>query len=167
MKQAKADPQTVANATPVCGAWQLQFWVNNFAPAVQKIVAEQLQPDGSWRELASRYTIEFRAKAARPHSKIRREFTVPVDSPEAKLRIAVRGVGQVALSHIALTNGVMTHRSIDWSQKKTIGSTAPAKGFPELDGFCKAQVLEVKLPNQPVENSTNGRGQMPAGGSVS
>ena len=152
LKRAKAETQIISGATPVCGAWQLQFWVINFAPAVQKITVEQLQSDGTWRELASRYTIEFRAKAARPTAKVRREFTVPVESSDTALRIAVHGVGQVAISHIALTNGVTTRRAIDWSQKKTVGVPAPTHGFPQLDGFCKAQLLEVKLPNRPVEN---------------
>jgi hypothetical protein len=69
------------------------------------VVAQQTA-DGLWQKLASQFTIEFRAFAARPHTKIKREFTVPVDSPTSRLRIAVRGVGQVAISHIALANGV-------------------------------------------------------------
>ena len=145
LKLAQADPQISLAATPVCGVWQLNFWVHNFAPAVQKVAVEEQQPDGTWRELASRYTIEFRAKAARPTAKIRREFSVPVDSSERPLRIVAAGVGQVAVSHLALTNGVITRRAIDWSQRKIVGVPAPTHGFPQLDGLCKAQLLEVEL----------------------
>ena len=149
LKRARTEPQIIFAPTPVCGAWQLQFWVYNFAPAAQKVVVERLQPDNTWRELASRYTIEFRAKAARPLAKIRREFTVPVDSPEAPLRVAVHGVGQVAISHLALTNGMDTRRAIDWSQRKIIGRPVSPRGLPELDGLTEAQLLDVTFP---VEN---------------
>ena len=145
LKRAKARPQMIFESTPVCGAWQLQFWVTNFAPAAQKVAVEQLQPDNTWRELASRYTIEFRAKAARPSAKIRREFTVPVDSPKSKFRIAVYGVGQVAISHITLTNGVITRRAINWSQRKIVGRPASTRGLPQLDGLTEAQLLDVRL----------------------
>jgi hypothetical protein len=125
----------------------LQFWVHNFAPAVQKIAVEQQQSDGTWLELASRHTIEFRTKAARPTAKIRREFTVPIESCESQLRITVRGVGQVAISHLALTNGVITRRSIDWSQKKIVGAPAPGQGFPKLDELTDVQIMDVRLPS--------------------
>ncbi len=64
LKRAAKEHALVRQATPMCGAWQLQFMVHNFAPAVQKVVVEQQQADGTWRELASRFTLEFRALAA-------------------------------------------------------------------------------------------------------
>ena len=130
-------------ATPVCGAWQLQFMVHNFAPAVQKVLVEQQEPDGAWRELAGRFTIEFRAQAARPKSRLKREFTVPVDLPDAPLRIAVRGVGQVAISHVALTNGVEIRRSRTHSLRKILGRRAPGRGLPEIDWTKNVQTLEL------------------------
>ena len=133
LKRAARAPAIVAGSTPVCGAWQLQFMVHNFAPAVQQVVVEQQADDGAWRELAARFTIEFRAAAARPRTKIKREFTVPVDSRDAKLRIAVRGIGQVAISHVALTNGTETRRTIDFQLKKTLGRPAAVRGFPAID----------------------------------
>jgi hypothetical protein len=130
LKRAARQPEIVWQATPVCGAWQLQFMVHNFAPAVQKVVVEQQADDGSWRELASRFTIEFRAQAARPVSKIKREFTVPVDSPAAKLRIAVRGVGQVAISHVMLTHGIQRFSAAAQRTKRMLGKPALTRGFP-------------------------------------
>jgi len=151
MKRLKTKPEILFEATPVCGVWQLQFWVINFAPAAQKVAVEQLQSDNTWRELASRYTIEFRAKAARPAANIRREFTVPMDSPEIPLRIAVHGLGQVAISHLALTNGVITRRAFDWSQKKIVGRQTVSRGLPISEGWSEAQVLAVKLPGGSIE----------------
>jgi len=124
LRRAQLKPAIVMEATPVCGAWQLQFWVHNFAPAVQKVVVEQREPDGTWRELAARYTIEFRAHAAWSRSRIRREFSVPINVPEFAVRIALRGVGQVAISHIHLTDGIKTKKSIAWTQKHILGQAA-------------------------------------------
>ena len=143
LKRAAIKRDLLWQATPVCGAWQLQFMVHNFAPAVQKVLVEQQEPDSTWRELAGRFTIEFRAQAARPRSRIKREFTVPVDSPDARLRIAVRGVGQVAVSHAALTNGVEIRRSRSYSLKKALGRRAPGRGLPVIDWTKNVQALEL------------------------
>lgn len=133
LKGAVRQPESAWSATPVCGVWQLQFMVHNFAPAVQKVVVEQQDGSGAWRELAGRHTIEFRAHAARPRTKLKREFTVPIESPEARLRIAVRGVGQVAISHATLTNGVESKRAKAYQQRKILGRRAPDRGFPRFD----------------------------------
>ncbi len=133
LKLARKDPGVIHQATPVCGMCQLQFWVHNTAPCVQKIVVERQEPDGSWRELLARFTIEFRAQAARPRTKIRREFTVPVETGDAPLRIVVRGVGQVTISHVQLTNGVATRRSRLYRRKKVLGHRAPTRGLPNLE----------------------------------
>jgi hypothetical protein len=123
LKLAARQPLLVRQITPVCGTWQLQFMVHNFAPAVQKVVVEQQEANGEWRELAGRFTIEFRAAAARPRSKSKREFTVPVASPDSRLRIAVRGIGQVAISHVALANGLEPRRTGNPRNKKVLGRT--------------------------------------------
>ena len=96
-------------------------------------LVERQAADGSWHELIGRFTIEFRAQAARPVSKIKREFTVPVDQSDATLRIAVRGVGQVAISHVTLTNGVETRAMRPLGKKKILGRKAPGRGFPVYD----------------------------------
>lgn len=133
LKRAGKQPDLVWQATPVCGAWQLQFMVHNFAPAVQKVIVEQQEPDGTWRELAGRFTIEFRAQTARPRNKLKREFTVPVDLPDARLRIAVRGVGQVAVSHVSLTDGVEARRSQDYHVRSILGRRTSPQSFPQPD----------------------------------
>jgi hypothetical protein len=145
LKRAARQPAIIAGATPVCGAWQLQFMVHNFAPAVQKVVVEQQDEGGAWRELGARFTIEFRAQAARPRTKLKREFTVPVDSPGARLRIAVRGVGQVAISHATLTDGVETRRAASFHARQILGRAAPAAGLPVLDWSENRAVLPLKI----------------------
>ena len=147
LKLAARQPLLAWQVTPVCGAWQLQFMVHNFAPAVQKVVVEQQEADGTWRELAGRYTIEFRAAAARPRSKLKREFTVPVASPDSPLRIAVCGAGQVAISHVALANGVETRRAGQFRRKKVLGKKPGTRiDLPALDWNQNQATLALRFP---------------------
>jgi hypothetical protein len=133
LRRAQKKPALASSATPVYGRWQLQFTAHNFAPALQKIVVEQQGPDGAWAELHNVFTIEFKAAAAQPRSKIVREISVPVAASDARLRIAVRGLGQVAVSGITLTDGV-TARSPAGSRKKIVlGLPAPRSGFPSIN----------------------------------
>jgi hypothetical protein len=137
------NPSLANGATPVCGRWQLQFTVHNFAPALQKIVVEQQRADGSWVELHNMFTIEFKAAAAQPRAKIVREISVPIDATDARLRIAVRGVGQVAIGRITLTDGIVT-RSPAGSRKKVIlGQPAPRSGFPSIDWAKNCGEIEL------------------------
>ncbi|MFA6961306.1 MAG: family 20 glycosylhydrolase [Opitutaceae bacterium] len=122
------------DASPVHGRWQLSFTVHNHAPALQKILVEQQSADGSWTTLAERFTIEFCTQAARPRSPLRREFSVAVESPAHPLRIALRGVGEVAISHVRLTDGVITLLPTNWPirARRNLGSPAPTSGLPDL-----------------------------------
>lgn len=133
LRIAARNPDLIRQRTPVCGAWQLQFMVHNFAPARQKVLVEQQEPDGTWRELSGRFIQEFRALAARPRSRLKQEFTVPVDSPAARRRIAVRGVGQVKISHVTLTDGIEARRARNFSRPQTLGHRAPSRGLPAID----------------------------------
>ncbi|RXK54622.1 glycoside hydrolase family 20 [Oleiharenicola lentus] len=116
----------------MCGPWQLNLRVHNFAPAVQKVIVEQRNADGSWEELMGRYTIEFRAYAARAKTKLWRELSVPIANCDAVLRIRMGGVGQVQFSHATLTNGTMQKRLQPATKRKRLGRRAPAQGFPVL-----------------------------------
>jgi hypothetical protein len=134
----------VNGPNPICGSWQLNLRVHNFAPAVQKILVEQRKADGVWEELVGRYAIEFRAHAARAKTKLWRELSVPVANPDAVLRIRVGGVGQVQLSHTTLTNGTIQKRLQASSQRKRLGRRAPTQGFPEMASTDdKASVWEL------------------------
>jgi hypothetical protein len=146
LKRVTKDPELLWQATPVCGAWQLQFMVHNFAPAVQKVVVEQQETDGSWRPLAARYTIEFRAQAARPHCRLKREFTVPVPTPDTPLRLAVHGVGQVAISHAVLTDGLRRIAPANYRAKRILGQPAPQRGFPQTESARSNPALALNFP---------------------
>jgi len=145
LAQAARFPEIIRQATPLAGAWQLQLQVHNLTPAVQKLVVEQQEPDGSWRELASRFTLEFRAVAARPATRLKREFTVPVTGPTAKLRLGLRGVGQLAVSHVAVTDGVTVLRARDWARHRRLGRPAPRSGWPEINWTVNQATWVVPL----------------------
>lgn len=133
--KARTEPTAAQGGTPVCGKWQLECHIHNETPALQKVVVEQQTADGLWRELTSRFTIEFRAHAARSRTRIRRTLSVPIEDPHATLRIAVRGLGRIAISHCQLVNGVQTllpHQR-PLNRRTSIGGPAPHHGFPEID----------------------------------
>lgn len=127
-------PRHAFRASPVCGRWSLRFTLHHFAPCHQKLVVEQQRPEGAWRELYSRVLIEFRAQAARPRTpRLRFECAVPVDDPDAPLRIASRCLGQFAVSHIELTDGVTIRRHRPLRDRHTLGTPPPATGWPRID----------------------------------
>ncbi|HEV8073708.1 MAG TPA: family 20 glycosylhydrolase [Opitutaceae bacterium] len=143
LRRALKKPALAQGTTPVCGRWHLQFAVHNFAPALQKIVVEQQGPDGSWKELHSMFTIEFKAAAAQPRAKIVREISVPVDTTDARLRIAVRGLGQVAISGITLTDGVSARSPAGARKRIILGLPAPRSGFPSINWEHNAGEVEI------------------------
>ncbi|MGA3006596.1 MAG: family 20 glycosylhydrolase [Opitutaceae bacterium] len=145
LRQVRKDPARAKGATPVCGRWQLQFALHNFAPALQKIVVQQWLADGRWKDLHSVFTIEFNAAAARPRSRIVHEIAVPVDPPEARLRVAVRGVGQVAVSGFILTDGVTARYPVLGKKRIVLGQPAPRRGFPSIDWERNAGERELNF----------------------
>jgi Glycosyl hydrolase family 20, catalytic domain len=155
LKRAQKKPALANGTTPVCGCWQLQFAMHNFAPALQKIVVEQQSPNGAWKELHSMFTIEFKAAAAQPRARIVREISVPVDAADARLRIAVRGLGQVAVSDITLTNGVVARSPVGSRKKTILGQPAPHRGFPLINWDHNGG--EVELDFKPQMNAKKGK----------
>ena len=125
-------PRRLLTPSPVCGAWQLRFDVVVREPALQRVVVESRGPDGAWHVLHARTLIEFRAEAARPHAALRREMSVPVPGPETPLRIAVRGLGQVGIAQVELTDGFRVRLSRGWKARRPrfIGRRAPKAAFP-------------------------------------
>ncbi len=146
-------PARVFHAAPVCGRWTLRFTLHHFAPCHQKVVVEQLladpgAPDGPaiWRELHSRVLIEFRAAAARPLTpRLRFEFAVPVDDPVAALRIAARCRGEFEVSHIELTDGVVTRPFRPSRTRHRLGFPAPGAGWPVLDWKTNTGTLALRF----------------------
>ncbi len=147
-RSAGRRPRHVFRASPVCGRWTLRFTVHHFAPCHQKLVVEQLQPmpDGAeaWRELHSRVLIEFRAHAARPRTPhLRFEFACAVEDSGAPLRIASRCLGEFAVSHIELTDGIVVRRHRPLRERPVLGVPAPATGWPCIDWLSNTAVLPV------------------------
>ena len=151
LRAVRRTPEKVFDASPVFGVWQLSFTVHNFAPALQRVVVEQQQPDGSWRDLHSRHTIEFRAEAAKPRTNIRRPFSVPVESRDAELRISVHGLGQVGIEQIELSNGIENLTAPSKGKRTILGRTAPKRGFPDIAAAPAADsTLLLTFVRQPI-----------------
>jgi hypothetical protein len=122
----------------------VEFVVHNHAPAVQKVIVEQQEADGSWTEIAARHTIEFRGFAARPRTRIKRAFSAPVASPDIKLRLRVAGVGQVKISRLQLTDGVHTLHAMTAKQCRLLGTPAPCRGWPDLDAKSPRAIWPIR-----------------------
>jgi hypothetical protein len=139
------DSARAFDASPVQGRWQLTFTLHNYAPALQKILVEQQAANGTWAMLAERFSIEFRAKAARPRANVRREFSVSVDTPGRPLRIALRGIGEIALSQVTLTDGVIALHPTGWParERRVLGTPAPTSGFPDLHLASNRDAIEL------------------------
>lgn len=137
------NPVSCFARTPLCGAAQLSFLVHNQRPAVQRVVVEECDEAGQWREIAARYTIEFRAQAARAESRLRREFSVPVSVPPRPLRLSIGGVGQVAISHAVITDGIEM-RTLIGRRRHRLGHPAPRHGLPDPVHFNVGQILTLQ-----------------------
>jgi hypothetical protein len=144
----EADAQRLKNPSVWSGTWQLCYRVANFAPAAQLVGIEQKQVDGKWRELQACHTIEFQAAAARRRGGFTREHAAPIEwngDPRAfpVLRLVLRGLGQVRIEDVALTDG---RRSWPLSRgKKTLGQPAPISGWPDLDWTKVQDAWELKF----------------------
>jgi hypothetical protein len=130
LRALKKNPALCLERTPVCGVWQCVFTVENFEPAVQRISLEQQQPDGTWREIRGRHTIEFRAEAARPTAKIEHPFSAALDGRTEALRVVCKGVGRVRICEMRCTNGIETFCAKE--RNFILGARPPKHGFPDV-----------------------------------
>jgi hypothetical protein len=149
LAQVAADSAAIWTVSPVVGIWQLALTVHATRPSANMVVVQQQSPDGTWHDLRQRHTIEFRSVAARRRSAIKRAWSVPIDNPDLPLRIALRGVGEVAVSQVSLTNGVEIRVNQSWprAQRHRLGLPAPEQGWPELD--WTQNMAELDLQFQP------------------
>jgi hypothetical protein len=128
--------------------WQLCYLVENFAPACQWVGVEAHAADGTWRLLQACHTIEFQSRAARPRGGLTREHAAPLDwndRQEAfpRLRLVLRGIGQVKIRRAEISNGSTTHPVR--LKRHCLGRPAPAKGFPELDWSLNRDSIPIAL----------------------
>jgi hypothetical protein len=130
------------------GPWQLAYVVENIRPCLQLVSVEQQEPDGTWVERQSCFTIEFQTRAAQPRTDICREHAAPVewDGDPArfpKLRVALRGSGVVRIADVELTDGKKRWRSS--SSGRVLGRPAQTRGLPPLEWRQNLATLPVRF----------------------
>ena len=132
------------------GRWQLCYRVRDFAPALHSVGVEQCQPDGSWKMVQSCYTIEFQTRAAQPHGPMEREHAAPVEwrgdrAQPPKLRIVVRGIGEVRVGDVVLTTGSggLRAKGLGHDRWQRLGQPAPRAGLPVMDWAVNAGAIEL------------------------
>ncbi len=145
LRSARRNPSHVLSSSVFAGRWNLQLTVHNVRPAVQRVVVQQQAENGIWGDLGGRFTIEFRTKAARPQSRLVREWSVPVEDPHRPLRISVRGVGEVKLSHVQLTDGRTTLPNLTWPVRRhqSLGIPATTNGWVQYDSSVDRDVVAL------------------------
>jgi len=129
------DPTRIGSASPIVGEWQLRLTVHSVRPNANMVVIQQQHPPDEWCDLRHRHTIEFRSRAARRQSRLKRAWSVPLADPHLPLRIALRGLGEVEISRVFLTNGVETLCNQSWprGQRWHLGHEAPPRGWVDLN----------------------------------
>jgi hypothetical protein len=70
-----------------------------------------------------------------------------VPAADTALRLAVRGVGQVRISHVSLTDGVtvLALRQPPPAAGRLLGRPAPQQGLPALDWDRNQAVLKLEF----------------------
>jgi len=134
LRRVRGEPGLISGPSPVCGQWQFRCVLRNRHPALQLVVLEQRDPQGQWQPLHRRFLIEFRDFAARPRAALSREMNAPVNALDRPLRLALRGLGEVEVTAMELTDGVTTHRlrRAGGSATRRLGRPPPSRGFPEI-----------------------------------
>jgi hypothetical protein len=152
LARVRRDPARVFGPSPVGGAWQFVCRVRVSAPALQQVVLQRRLPGGRWQDVHARFTVEFTGRGARRRGNVVRPFTAALDRPEARLRVAVRGVGPVAICDPYITDGVVVRRARGGkgARRLRLGRPAPTRGFPALDWTRNAdqRVLRFDPPRR-------------------
>jgi hypothetical protein len=141
------DAENLKLASPLAGRWQLCLTVHATRPAANLVVIQQQNESGDWHDLRLRHTIEFRSGSARPRSKAKRTWSVPIEDPDLPLRIGLRGVGEVAISQVRLTDGISTRtdRTLKPATRKKLGSIPKSAGWSHLDWTTNADQLDLSF----------------------
>jgi hypothetical protein len=187
LRNAAKRPQWVFRPSPLFGRWQLLFRVRNTAPALQGAAVEIRSADGTWQTIHFLYSLEFTAEAGRPRADFRRRHSVSLDwdgRAPLPLRLAVRGMGQLEIYDLQITDGVRTIRpsgithTVGPIQLPTrllnselpgavLGHPAPRKGFPPIDWSANQAWAEVCFAVPPHPATRYLQSSRPRGESVS
>lgn len=135
LSSVQKDAGNLMLASPLAGRWQLCLTVHVTRPAANLVVIQQQNETGEWSDLRLRHTIEFRSGSARPRSQVKRTWSVPIEEPDLPLRIGLRGVGEVVISQVRLTDGISTRTDPTWkpATRKKFSSTPISEGWVPLD----------------------------------
>ena len=147
LRRAQRTSAHAAAPSPVAGAWHLLMVVHNVRPGLHRVVLQQRNEDGDWDDLAGRYTIEFRSRAARRRSAVKQAWSVPVPDPEREYRVALRGIGEVAISQVRLTDGLTErpNQAWRWAQRRRLGRPTPRQGWPDLNWQHNLDCLQLRF----------------------
>jgi hypothetical protein len=157
MTEVASDPTQLFTQSPFGGRWQFYAIVHTVRPAQQQIVVQILEADGVWRDQHQRYLIEFRTKAARPRTNIRHWLSLPVDSPDIKLRLICRGTGELAVSDVHLSNGIVEYRTakdaLHRSKKISLGRFDGAQIKSQIDRSHDLESQEITWGHPPTDRT--------------
>lgn len=152
LTMAEHSPEIVGQKSPFGGEWNFYCIVHTLRPALQQIVIQAQDVAGHWHDQHERYLIEFRTKAARPRANIRHWLSIPVDSPQTPLRLVCRGIGQLAVSDVHLSNGIDELRPVikpaRKSRRTVLGQREPIADFFQFDRSRNQAIwpIEWNLP---------------------
>lgn len=147
LEGALETPAQVMKTGPLLGTWQLSLTVHATRPNANLVVVQQQSQNGEWTDLRQRHTIEFRSGAAQRRSTLKRAWSVPLQNIDQPLRLTLRGLGEVAISQVFVTNGPQTKWNQTWprSVRKSLGQPAPESGWPDLDWSSNRAALELEF----------------------
>lgn len=145
LRRVRNDPALVWGSSPVGGAWQFICRVHAVQPALQCVVLQRRNAEGAWQDVRARPTIEFTAAGARRRGSVVRTFTAPLDAAPRRLRLALRGVGRVAISEPELTDGKTSRQPKGWQPgaRRMLAHAPPPTGIPDAGGSVNAATLEL------------------------
>ncbi|HZZ57409.1 MAG TPA: glycoside hydrolase family 20 [Opitutaceae bacterium] len=152
----RADAKRLAALVRGPAAAVFRFRVHNFAPAMQQVVVEAERWEAGqevWSVLRARATMEFTRRGATPRAAtLVRPLAVPLPLPlPSRLRLAVRGVGEVKVSRCeVLVDGRVVR--VGPRRPVRLGSPAPKRGFPPVDwsrNLGATQVIPVPAGKDP------------------
>lgn len=161
---ALIDPERLFESSMILGRWHLLFHVRNFAPALQGMAVEEQLSDGSWKPIHNLFSLEFTDEGCWPKTDIVHRHSVPVEwsgRRGLRLRLGIRGIGQLEISGLKLTNGVREaalkivgkssgsimradHAIKENRPGALLGQKAPKKGFPEIDWSADQAWMEIE-----------------------